>query len=182
MRTLFVALLCAPLATAEAERDANAIDAGCPGGFVRGIKVVADKAPDCSSMKRIVDSVTRGCNTNDEKAVAIYNAGRLLWYHHQYPGEKGGIAALKMINVYGWSLCGGQHTVLAAMWRAAGWDWRYVGWKGHTTVECRYDDRWHYFDTFLKIYAWRPEPDAPGGRTVASQADIVEEPDLIREQ
>jgi len=149
---------------------------------VNRIKILADKAPDCSSLKSIVETVTRGCRTNDEKAVAIYNAGRLLWYHRQYPGEKGGIAALKMINVYGWSLCGGQHTVLAALWRAAGWDWRYIGWRGHTTVECRYDGRWHYFDTFLKVYAWKPAPDAPGGRTVASQADIKSDPGLITDR
>ncbi|MFQ5808116.1 MAG: hypothetical protein ACE5JM_00740 [Armatimonadota bacterium] len=150
-------------------------------GMVKQIKIVTDKAPDCSSLKSTVDTVTRGCKTNDEKAIAIYNAGRLLWYHRAYPGEEGGIAALKMINVYGWSLCGGQHTVLAALWRAAGWDWRYIGWKGHTTVECRYDDQWHYFDTFLKVYTWKPDPNAPGGRTVASQADIRENPGLITE-
>ena len=57
--------------------------------FVKQIKIIADKAPDCSSMKSIVDTVTRGCKTNDEKGVAIYNAGRYLWYH-QYPSEKGG--------------------------------------------------------------------------------------------
>ena len=182
MKTLAAALVCARLATGASGKEARPIDADCPEGFVKRIKVVADKAPDCSSMKSIVDTVTRGCKTNDEKAVAIYNAGRLLWYHHQYPGEKGGIAALKMINVYGWSLCGGQHTVLAAMWREAGWDWRYIGWRGHTTVECRYDDEWHYFDTFLKVYAWKPDPNAPGGRTVASQADIKQDPGLINRQ
>jgi len=130
-------------------------------------------------MKSIIRTVTRGCKTNDEKAIAIYNAGRLFWYHRAYPGEKGGIAALKMINVYGWSLCGGQHAVLTAMWRAAGFDWRYLGWPGHTTVECGYDGKWHYFDTFLKCYAWRADADSPGGRSVASQEDIRKDPDLI---
>lgn len=175
-------VLCAPLARATARKAVPPIDADCPQGFVRQVTVLADKAPDGTSMKSIVDSVTRGCKTNDEKAVAIYNAGRLLWYHHHYPGERGGIAALKLIHVYGWSLCGGQHTVLAALWRAAGWDWRYVGWRGHTTVECRYDNQWHYFDTFLKVYAWKPDPNAPGGRTVASQDDLKARPDLIHKQ
>ncbi|KKL53200.1 hypothetical protein LCGC14_2277810, partial [marine sediment metagenome] len=150
-----------------------------PAGVVGRIKVLADKAPDCSTRKSIIESVTRGCKTNDEKAIAVYNFCRLAYYHRAYPGEKGGIPALKMIHVYGWSLCGGQHTVLAALWRAAGWDWRYIGWRGHTTVECRYDEKWHYYDTFLKVYAWKPDSDAPGGRTVASQADILANPDLI---
>ncbi|MDP6634099.1 MAG: hypothetical protein QGG42_04335 [Phycisphaerae bacterium] len=181
--TALIAFLVTALpARAAPKSSAKPIDAGCPPHFVKQIWIVADKAPDCSSMKSIVETVTRGCETNDEKAVAIYNAGRFLWYHHQYPGEKGGIAALKLINVYGWSLCGGQHTVLAAMWRAAGWDWRYVGWRGHTTVECRYDGRWRYFDTFLKVYAWRADPNSPGGRTIASQADIKANPALISEQ
>jgi len=172
-------LLAVPPLSAASKSSNQQIDAGCPEGFVKRIRIVADKAPDCSSMKSIVNTVTRGCKTNDEKAIAIYNAGRYLWYHHQYPSEKGGVATLKMLNVYGWSLCGGQHTVLASMWRAAGWDWRYVGWRGHTTVECRYDGQWHYFDTFLKVYAWKNDPNSPGGRTVASQADIKADPRLI---
>ena len=153
--------------------------AGAEAAKVGRIKVVADKAPDCSTLKSIVETVTRGCKTNDEKAIAIYNFARLAWYHRQYPGEKGGVAALKMLNVYGWSLCGGQHAALSAMWRAAGWKWRFVGWHGHTTVEVFYDGQWHYFDTFLKIYVWKPDSNAPGGRTVASQADIQANPELI---
>ncbi|HUS93525.1 MAG TPA: hypothetical protein VM695_16835 [Phycisphaerae bacterium] len=154
---------------------------GAEGRKVRQIKVLADKAPDCSTLESIVQSITRGCQTNDEKAIAIYNFSRLAWYHRQYPGEKGGVAALKMLHVYGWSLCGGQHAVLSALWRAAGWKWRFVGWKGHTTVEAFYDEKWHYFDTFLKVYVWKDDPTAPGGRTVASQADIAANPQLISE-
>ncbi len=181
-RILIVIFLCNMPVFSAQNRKVQPIDADCPDGFLKCIKIVTDRALDCSSLKRIVDTATRGCRTNDEKAIAIYNAARLLWYHHQYPGEPGGVAALKMVNVYGWSLCGGQHTVLAALWRAAGWGWRYVGWRGHTTVECRYDGRWHYFDTFLKVYAFKPDPNSPGGRTVASQADIKADPDLINKQ
>ena len=155
------------------------IDADAPAGFVRQIKVLADKAPDTSSREAIVRSVTRGCKTNDEKAIAIYNFFRLMCYHHAYPGEPGGIAALKLFNVYGWSLCGGQHSALSSLWVTAGWKHRFVGWKGHTTVEAFYDDQWHYFDTFLKFYCWKKDPNAPGGRTVARQADIANNPDLI---
>jgi hypothetical protein len=148
---------------------------------VRQIKVIADKAPDCSSLKSIVESVTRGCNTNDEKAIALYNFMQLTHYHQGYPGEKGGLGALKEINVYGWSLCGGLHTVEAALWREAGWKWRFVGWSnpGHTTVEVEYDGRWHYLDVFLKFYTWMPDSKAPGGRTIAGEDDIKAKPSLI---
>lgn len=153
--------------------------AWCGEGVAKRIKVLADKAPDCSSRKAIVESVTRGCKTNDEKAIAIYNFCKLAWYHRQYPNEPGGVAALKMINVYGWSLCGGQHSALSSLWVAAGWQHRFVGWPGHTTVEVNYDGRWHYFDTFLKFYCWMQDPNAPGGRTVAGQGDIASNPALV---
>ena len=152
-----------------------------PDGKVHRIKILADKAPDCSSLKSIVESVTRGCKTNDEKAIALYNFMAVSHYHLNYPSEKGGVGALKEINVYGWSLCGGLHAVQASLWREMGWKWRFVGWSdpGHTTVEVFYDGRWHYFDVFLKFYAWTPDPKAPGGRTVASQADIAANPALV---
>jgi len=143
------------------------------------IKVVSDKAPDCSSLEALVASISRECKTDDEKAIAIYNACRYLYYHHAYPSEPGGLGALKFLNVYGWGLCGGQHSVLAAVWEKAGFKWRYRGWPGHTTVECFYGGRWHYFDTFLKFYCWMPDPNAPGGRTVAGQQDIKANPSLV---
>ena len=144
--------------------------------LVRGVSVLPDKAPDCSSLKRIVETVTRGCKTNDEKAIAIYNFMRLSHYHRAYPTEPGGVPVLKEINTYGWSLCGGLHAEQSALWRELGWNWRFVGWPGHTTVEAQYDGRWHYFDVFLKFYAWMPDPNRPGARTVAGQDDLAANP------
>ena len=145
------------------------------------IKITSDRAPDCSSLEALVASVTRDCKTDDERAIAIYNACYYLYYHHAYPSEPGEVGALKMLNVYGWSLCGGEHTVLAALWEKAGFKWRYRGWSnpGHTTVECFYGGRWHYLDTFLRFFAWMPDPAAPGGRTIAGQDDIKANPALV---
>ena len=143
-----------------------------PPGLVSRIKVLPDKAPDCSSLKALVASVTRDCRSNDEKAIALYNFMQLTHYHLAYPGEPGGLPVLKELNCYGWSLCGGLHAEQSALWRELGWDWRFVGWNGHTTVEARYDGRWHYLDVFLKFYAWMPDPNAPGGRTIAGEDDL----------
>ena len=149
-------------------------------GRVHGIKVLPDKAPDCSSLKAIAESVTRGCQTNDEKAIAIYNFCQLTNYHRAYPSEPGGVPALKVVNCYGWSLCGGLHSIESALWKELGWEHRFVGWNGHTTVEARYDGRWHYLDIFLKFYAW--EPDGRGGRTIASQDDLTANSDALIKQ
>ena len=166
--TLLPLLLCLTASTALA-------------GPLQNVKVLNDRAPDCSSLESIVQSVTRGCKTDDERVIAIYNFCRYIEYHHAYPNEPGGISALKFIHVYGWGLCGGEHTVLAALWEKAGYPWRYRGWSnpGHTTVEVSYGGRWHYLDTFLKFYAWMPDPQAPGARTIAGQQDIRANPALL---
>ncbi|MCY2990467.1 MAG: hypothetical protein NTY19_21705 [Planctomycetota bacterium] len=150
-------------------------------GLVAQIKVLPDQAPDCSSLRSIVATITRDCQTNDEKAIAIYNFMQLSHYHRAYPGEPGGLPVLKEINCYGWSLCGGLHSEQSALWRELGWGWRFVGWDGHTTVEAQYDGQWHYLDAFLKFYAWMPNPHTPGGRTIAGEEALKNNPsDLIQ--
>ncbi len=152
-----------------------------PAAMVRQIKVLPDKAADTSSLQSIVQSVTRGAKTNDEKAIALYNFATLASYHRAYPNEPNGVEALKQFNVYGWSLCGGLHSSLGALYRAMGWEWRFIGWNnpGHTTIEAKYDGQWHYLDTFLKFYVWKKDSNAPGGRTIASQDDIKRDPSLV---
>ncbi len=82
---------------------------------LRTIHVTNDQAPDCSSLTALFKSVTRDCKTDDAKMIAVYNVCRYLYYHHAYPTEAKGVSALKMLNVYGWGLCGGQHSVQAAI-------------------------------------------------------------------
>lgn len=149
--------------------------------ILRDIRVVCDRAPDCSSLGRLVESVTRECQTDDQRVIALYNVCRYLIYHHAYPTEKRPISALKLINVYGWALCGGEHTVLAALFETAGYRWRYRGWSdpGHTTVEVFYGNRWHWLDTFLKFYTWAPDSQDPDRWTIASQEDIKANPELV---
>jgi hypothetical protein len=166
------AAVAAPALRAAPAPAAAPAAAPAPPALVRTIKMLPDKAPDCTTLKTIADTVTRGCRNNDEKAVAVYNFMNLSHYHRAYPSEPGGLSALKEINCYGWSLCGGLHSEQSAIWRELGWGWRFVGWSkpGHTTVEARYDDRWHYLDVFLKFYAWMP--DGKGGRTIAGEDDL----------
>ena len=174
-RTIALPLL---FALATAAPAAEPAPEAAPPATVHGVKVLPDKAPDCSSLKSIVESVTRDCKTNDEKAVAIYDFMRMTHYHYAYPSEPGGIPALKEINCYGWSLCGGLHATESALWRQLGWNWRFVGWSdpGHTTVEAYYDGRWHYLDVFLKFYAWMPDPKDPTKRTIAGEDDLAANP------
>lgn len=143
-----------------------------------GIKWTTDRTVDTSSLETIVRDVVRlsGATTNDQKAVALHTWLHHAIFHCAYPVEKApqSVGPLKVIKVYGWGLCGGQHTVLKALFETAGWTVRYRGWDGHTTVEVFYDDRWHYFDVFLKCYYWTKDR-----KTVAGQDDINADPSLV---
>ena len=146
---------------------------------VPGFKVTTDRTIDASSLESIVAQVTAraGARSNDEQAIAIYEYLHHSIFHYAYPEEKAqSVGPLKVLNVYGWGLCGGQHTVLKALFETAGWECRYVGWSnpGHTTIEVKYDGRWHYFDVFLKCYFWSKDRSH-----VVSQEEIAADPSLV---
>jgi hypothetical protein len=149
-----------------------------PAGPAEGIKVTTDRTVDTGSLDSIVLGAVRlsGAKTNDEKAIAIYTWLHHAIFHNAYPVEKSpqSVGPLKAIRVYGWGLCGGQHTVLKALFETAGWKVRYRGWDGHTTVEVFYDERWHYFDVFLKCYFWTKDK-----KTIAGQDDINQDPSIV---
>ncbi len=166
MKRLMLAFLVFPMAAAAAP------------GPSEGIKVTTDRTVDTSSLDAIVRDVVRlsGAKTNDEKAIAIHTWLHHAIFHNAYPVEKSpqSVGPLKAIRVYGWGLCGGQHTVLKALFETAGWKVRYRGWDGHTTIEVFYDERWHYFDVFLKCYFWTKDR-----KTIAGQDDINADPSIV---
>ncbi len=145
---------------------------------VKGVKITTDQTIDSSSLETIVQQAIQRAQakTNDEKAIAIYEYLHNTIFHWAYPVESApqSVGPLKIINVYGWGLCGGQHTVLKALFETAGWECRYVGWPGHTTIEVKYDNRWHYFDVFLKCYYWSKDK-----THIVSQEEIAKDPSIV---
>jgi hypothetical protein len=148
-----------------------------PDKLVKAVKVLPDKAVDASSLKTIVACVTRGCQSNDDKMIAIDNFMRISHYHRAYPP---GGPALLWFNNYGWSLCGGLAGLQMSLYsQIPGWSWRGVGGDGHNMSEAKYDGAWHWVDCFMKSYVWRPDAGAPNGRTIASHDDIKKDPTLV---
>lgn len=144
------------------------------------VSVTTDRTIDASSLESIVRQVVEraGATTNDEKAVALFEYLHNTIFHGETPREAPPrkVGPLKVIHVYGFALCGGQHTVLKALFETAGWEVRYVGWSdpGHTTIEVRYDGTWHYLDVFLKCYFWSKDRSH-----IVSQEEIAADPSLV---
>ena len=147
---------------------------------VENFKVSTSRSVDTTSLESIVRDVFAhsGAKTNDEKAIAIYDWLHEAIFHKACPTEKKpeSVGPLKSLNVYGWGLCGSQHTVLKALYETAGWECRYVGWSdpGHSTIEVKYDGQWHYLDVFLKCYFWSKDKSH-----LVSQEEIAADPSLV---
>src|SRR3954467_14016229 len=84
-------------------------------GGVEDFKVTTDHTVDPTSLESIVRDVLRlsGAKTNDEKAIAIYEGRPRAIFHRACPvkNKPQTVGPLKALNVYGWGLCGSQHTV-----------------------------------------------------------------------
>ena len=147
-------------------------------GLVKAIKVLPDKAPDCSTLKTMVDSITRECKTNDAKMIAINNFMRIATYHRADPWTP----AMRNFTNFGWALCGGLAGYQQALYaQVPGWAWRGVSVPGHNMSEAKYDGTWHWVDCFTKFYCWRQDPNAPNGRTIACHTDIKNDPGLVND-
>ena len=142
----------------------------------RNIRIVSDRCPDFYSTKTMVQSVTKGLKTDREKVIAIYDLMRSMVYHWQYPAEKGRhVGTLKLLNVYGWTLCGGQASCLITMYQDLGYETHYRGWSspGHTTMEVKYGGKWHWVDTFLKLIPFKPNGEIAGQEEIKADPSIV---------
>lgn len=132
-----------------------------------GLKVVSSKNPDPSSVETIIASIIKPEMKPQEKAEALFDYLVVRTYHHNTPEEP--IAslltnqkynsemciledAIKMINVYGYGLCGSHSKFQNQFYNAMGLKSRVNGANGHTIPEVKYDGAWHYFDVDMMGY------------------------------
>ncbi len=143
---------------------------------VGDVKITTDRTVDTSSLAAVIKGLKLDeLKSNDRKAIRVFEFARQMLYHHRCPKEAyAAVGPVKAINVYGWSLCGSLHTILIALYEEVGWPARYRGWRGHMTMEVKYDGRWHYFDIFLDCYYWTRDK-----KTIAGQDNIIADPDIV---
>jgi hypothetical protein len=110
-----------------------------------------------------------------DKARAIWEYQRARRFHASAADNAENQDPVKMFNVYGYTLCGDDAPVLADLWRAAGLKTRAGYPAGHVLSEVWYDGAWHLFDGDEHIiYLLRDNS------TIASEADVVRDHDLIK--
>ena len=130
---------------------------------------------DWRTLESIVEGVVASDMDDAEKALALWDFQR----HHRFhatTNDRDNQDPVKMLNVYGYTLCGDDCHVLADLWRAAGLKEVRAGHPvGHSTSEVTYDGMWHLLDgDEHAIYLMRDN------RTIAGEVEIVRDHDLIK--
>jgi hypothetical protein len=153
-----------------------------------GLKVVSSKNPDMSSVETIIASVIKPEMKPQEKAEAFFDFLVQRTYHHntaeepladmllnrKYQHENSMLEdAVKMINVYGFGLCGSHSKYQTEFYNAMGMLGRICGGNGHTIPEVKYDGGWHYYDIDMMGYC----KDKDG--KVSSVAEISKDKNLL---
>ena len=139
------------------------------------VKIVGQAQPDCWSLEEIVREVTAGAKSQREKALALHKFGMAHQIHFIGPreGEDYLVDALKVLSVYGYSLCGNNSSVMCALYNLAGLEARRRSLKGHVVPEVRFEGRWNYIDTDMFGYVVKPD------LSIASVDDLLENPALF---
>ena len=137
-------------------------------------RIVINGKRNWHSLDSVVAEATPGCTTVAERARAIWEFRRRTRFHAT-TWDKECSDALKSLNVYGYTLCGDEARVLNDLWNAAGLLTRRGYPVGHVVTEVFYDGGYHLLDSDEHVFCLSRD-----NRTIASEADIVGDHDLVK--
>jgi hypothetical protein len=109
-----------------------------------------------------------------EKARAIWEFAR----HHRYhttTADDEVKDTVKMLNVYGYTLCWDEAYTVANLWQAAGLEIRRGVPHGHCTTEVFYDGRYHLLDSDEHLLVLLRD-----NETIAGEEEIARDHDLMK--
>ncbi|MCM2313759.1 MAG: hypothetical protein NDJ92_01230 [Thermoanaerobaculia bacterium] len=141
---------------------------------VRNPRLIVNGRGDWRNLESIVAEATRGWTEPRDRARAIWEFARRHRFHATtWDAEV--VDAVKMLNVYGYTLCGDQTSVLDALWQSAGFRIRRGHPVGHVVGEVFYDDAYHMMDGDLHVICLERD-----NETIASEEAITRDHDLIK--
>jgi len=133
---------------------------------VHGPRLVSNQTPDLHDLESYVNSIVKPGMTQKERAIALWRTNSEQMYHWnnpvEYPQIKPGqfldvTDPVRLMNVYGYTLCFCSAAGMEAVWRQAGLEGREFGLPGHVTNEVWFDGAYHYLDMECKGYFTRSD-------------------------
>jgi hypothetical protein len=122
----------------------------------------------------IVAEVTRGCRTDEEKAMALFN-WILMKRFQRSPRDESATHPVRAMNGYGYGICGHNSYWLKCLCQAAGIRARVQELWGHTVNEVWFNGAWHLLDANTQAYYLDTD-----NRTLASLATLERNRELFR--
>ena len=147
-------------------------------------RIVGQLRPDYTSLETLLQSPQLAGKKGEALVLSIYE---LLTstvdgtYHFWSPTETRGQPRIrrrvedpvKLLNVYGWAICGQMSAILYNLYRAAGLPARQIGVPGHCLCEVFFDRRWHILD--VDMWTWFRAPDGH----IASAYELAHDADAL---
>ena len=141
---------------------------------VRNPRIVVNGRRRWSTVAEVVAEATRGLSDPRDRARAIWEFRRRSRFHATtWDPECSDL--LKALNVYGYTLCGDEAVVINDLWKAAGLTTRRGYPVGHCVTEVFYDGDYHLLDSDEHVVCLKRD-----NRTIASEADVVRDHDLLK--
>ena len=136
--------------------------------------VLVDGRRDWRSVDHILSGILEPEMTEAQKARAIWEFARRRRYHST-PGTDEVKDTVKMLNVYGYTLCWDAAYTMSNLWQRAGLKIRRGLPHGHCTTEVYYDGAYHLLDSDEHLLVLMRD-----NRTVAGEAEISRDHDLMK--
>jgi len=128
---------------------------------------------DWYDVDSIVKEATRGLETEEEKAMALYSW--VLYKRFQRsPRDESALHPVRAMNGYGYGICGHTAAWLKSLWTAAGLKARVQELWGHTVSEVWFNGGWRMLDGNVKVYYLDRD-----NRSIASLATLERDKWLI---
>ena len=136
--------------------------------------ILVDGRRDWRSVDHILSGIIEPGMAEGEKARAIWDFARRHRYHST-PGTDEVKDTVKMLNVYGYTLCWDAAYTMSNLWQRAGLKIRRGLPHGHCTTEVFYDGAYHLLDSDEHLLVLMRD-----NRTVAGEAEISRDHDLMK--
>jgi len=138
-------------------------------------RMTVNGAYDWYDVKSMVKEITRGCETDEEKALAIWS-----WVHwkrfQREAHDDSSLNPVRGLNGYGYGICGHTSAWLKCLFTAADLKARVWEITGHTVSEAFYNGAWHMLDGNVKVFYLDRD-----NRTIASLATLEQDKWLINQ-
>jgi hypothetical protein len=106
---------------------------------------------DWYDVHSMVNEITRGCQTDEEKALAIWSwVQDKRWQRESH--DDSSLHPVRGLNGYGYGICGNTAAWISALCRAVSLKTRVWELTGHTVAEVYFDGGWHMLDGNAKVF------------------------------